>query len=394
MVTCLASTIKGRMTNTDRFYDRLAPILLILAALAGAYRQQLSTVALAIILLSTLLLTRFWSRNALRAVQYSRQFSPERAFPGDELRFTARLANRKLLPLPWVEVEERVSWPTTSVSISEPEEAVFSEGRLGMAGSVSWHERIDWRYRLLCRRRGVFRLGPARVTSGDPFGFFPRSTTIPNEEKLVVYPRLVPIDQIDLPAGFPLGETKAERWIFEDPSRMMGVREYRPEDSLRRIHWKATARRQQLQVKLHEPTTTVQIALFLATDSFNSEEAFEKAVSITASLAHALSERRLPVGLYVNGGSSDSKSPMEIPPGRSAEQLTVILEALAGVEAVSCVPTARYLPETIDRLPWGSSAILVAGDMIEAYAGTVQGLLDTGRRATVVRVEGQGEFVS
>lgn len=381
------------MANSDRLCDRFAPVLLITVALAGAYRRQMPAVALAIILLCALLLTRFWSRRALCAIQYSRQFSPERAFPGDELVFTARLANHKLLPLPWVEVEEKVSWPQGAVSVVEPVDTPPSTGELRMAGSVSWHEQVAWRYRILCRKRGIFQLGPAKITSGDPFGFFPRSSRVSNEEKLIVYPRLIPIDQLDLPAGFPMGDTRAERWIFEDPSRMVGVREYRPEDSLRRIHWKATARRQQLQVKLQEPATTVEVAIFLATDTFDSAEAFEHAVSVSASMAHILSERRLPAGLYINGGFSGSRSPMEISPGRSEEQLTAILEALAGVEATSCVPTAQYLPEAVGRLPWGSSVILVAGGLADALLEALRDLRDTGHRPMVVLAEdsGQGE---
>lgn len=376
------------MANADRLYDRIVPLVLISAALAGAYRHQVATVALATILFGALLLTRFWSRRSVCAIRYSRELSPQRAFPGDELVLSVRLANHKLLPLHWVEIEEQASWPSGAVSVVDAENIPRAAGALRMAGSVSWHERITWRYRIQCLRRGIFRLGPATITSGDPFGFFPRSLKLSNEEKLIVYPRLIPMDQLDLPAGFPLGDTRAERWIFEDPARMVGVREYRPEDSLRRIHWKATARRRELQVKLLEPTTTVEVALFLSVDSFDSAEGFEHAVSVSASLAQILSERRLPVGLYVNGGSSNSRSPMEIAPGSSSEQLSTILEALAGVEAVPCVPTAQYLPEAIARLPWGCGAIIVAGNAADGLVGALDDLRETGHRATLVLTEG------
>ena len=87
---------------------------------------------------------------------------------------------------------------------------------------------------------------------------------------MIVYPKIFPIAHLGIPSLHPLGETIAERRIFEDPIRVIGVRDYNPRDSRRHIHWKATARRQELQVKVFEPTTTLKVAIFLAIDSFKA----------------------------------------------------------------------------------------------------------------------------
>ena len=84
--------------------------------------------------------------------------------------------------------------------------------------------------------------------------------------------------------------------MFQDPTRPVGVRDYQHGDSLRHVHWKASARLQSLQVKIFEPTTTFKVALFLSVDSFTfngsfSEDEFELGISVAASLAHHVIER-------------------------------------------------------------------------------------------------------
>ncbi len=408
----------------DGYYDRLAPTLLTALALLGAYHHQTYLVALTTTLLFTLLVTRFWSRHSLHAVGYHRETSDDRAFPGDELLLTLRLANHKLLPLPWVEVDDMIPSPLSPVPEVGDVPAGAGKGWLRLAGSAGWNERIQWRYRLLCRRRGIYSLGPATITSGDPFGFFPRSSRAGSIGRVVVYPRLLPLERLGLPAGFPLGERRPEKWIFEDASRPAGVRDYRREDPFHHIHWKATARRQELQVKLHEPTTTLETAIFLGVDTFRDGVAgwrgdgetrgqeqvadpeprtqkpepasglhtphsalpFEYAVSLAASLAHRLIGQRHPVGLYLNGGSAGSQDPAELAPGGSQEQLIQILELLAGVEPVACGPIELLLARVAPRLPWGASAILVVGYLSEPLAAALESLRRTGRKPVVFLV--------
>ena len=414
----------------SRFFDRYAPLLLAGLAMMGAYYGQTPLLALATTLLLTLLLTRAWSRHSLERVTYRRETGEDRAFPGDDLELVLRLTNDKLLPLPWVEVDDHV--PPPIAPLAEGEEEKSGNGRVGLrlAGSLSWKEGVQWRYRLRCRRRGIYRLGPAVITSGDPFGFFPRTSSVAESGRVVVYPKLIPLERLGLPPVFPLGEARAERSIFEDPSRTLGIRDYRREDPFRRIHWKATARRQELQVKVHEPTTTLEVAIFLGVDTFgntvtggrgdgetrggryaevggapphsgeepgvgssgpthHSSPEFEHAVSVTASLAHRLIQQGHPVGLYVNGGSLESAVVQQLPPGSSQEQLMTILELLAGVEPVPCLSSDLLLAETAPRLPWGSGVVVISGSLPEPLLAALHNLGRMGQKP-VVLLAGKG----
>src|SRR5690606_5530710 len=155
---------------------------------------------------------------------------------------------------------------------------------------------------------------------------FTRRETIPNEAHLTVYPRLVSLDDVSIPARHLFGDQRIRRQIITDPSRTAGVRDYRPEDSIRFINWKATARVQSLQTKVFEPTTEVQFGVFLNLDTFEhyweglDYERAEGAIVVAASIAmQALQERHV-VGMYANGVVGGSDQPLRVRASRNPNQ--------------------------------------------------------------------------
>src|SRR6202022_2588161 len=112
-----------------------------------------------------------WGPLALTRVGYTRRPSRSRAFCGDELVLESVLANPRPLPLPWVEIWERLPADLEPGGALEPPYAEPSRVwvRRGMA---LWpYQRLRWQRRLVCRRRGVFALGEARLRGGGPVGF-------------------------------------------------------------------------------------------------------------------------------------------------------------------------------------------------------------------------------
>lgn len=247
------------------------PALLVLLAvlIVAAWLGQVVVVIISGLALSAAGLARLWSRVSLVGVHCERTLSEPRLFPGESTELGLRLVNRKLLPLPWVHVEEEIPAGLTLEATPKAGEN-NGLGRLSNNASLLWYSGVSWRYRLLGKKRGYYALPPVTVTSGDIFGFYPRSLSESLTEHVIVYPKVFPLAQLTLPSLYPLGETRASRRIFEDPTRTIGVRDYCPQDSLRHIHWKASARHQKLQVKVFEPTTTLKVALFLAVDSFQN----------------------------------------------------------------------------------------------------------------------------
>jgi len=360
--------------------------------LAAWYGQVVIVIVLALAL-SAAGLSRLWSRYSLKGVHCQHLLSEKRAFPGDYLELKLQLDNRKLLPLPWIQVDDEMPAgfiPGISlVSGNRP-----GSGLLSKATALLWYTRVSWQQRLYCHKRGYYTLGPITVTSGDIFGFYPRSVTEPLIEHVIVYPRIYPIAQLGIPSLYPLGDTTAERRIFEDPTRVIGVRDYSPHDSLRHIHWKATARHQNLQVKVFEPTTTLKMALFLALDSFKHdgvyhEDDLELGISTAASVANYVTEQGSLVGLFANTCLADSGESVRISPGSGIDQLVCILEALAKVTPSPSSPFEDFLPSELGSLPWGTTLVFIFSIPSEHLTGLLTDLKERGHRILVLQVGNQ-----
>lgn len=390
------------LTKVGRFSSQPAGHLLgrsgLLAVLAGlllaAWYGEVVIVVVLGLLLSAAGLSKLWSRLSLVGVSCQRLVSECRVFPGEHIELKLRLVNRKLLPLPWIQVDDEIPVGfAPDVSLTPGSRPGF--GCLSKSAALLWYTGVNWKQRLDCYKRGYYPLGPVTVSSGDIFGFYPRSITEPMIDHVIVYPRIFPIARLGMPSLYPLGETAAERRIFEDPIRVIGVRDYSPHDSRRRIHWKASARHQNLQVKVFEPTTTLKVALFLAVDSFRhgepqSEEDFELGISTAASVANHLMEKRSSVGLFVNSRLADSDQPITILPGSSNSQLLDMLEALAKVTPLSSGPFEEFLQTERTSLPWGTTLAFILSRPSSSLMQLLVSLKESGHKLLVLQVGDPG----
>src|SRR5438067_465659 len=123
---------------------------------------------------------------------------------------------------------------------------------------------------------------------------------------VTVFPRIVPLTGYDVSSRRPIGDVRLMLKLFEDPTRIAGVRAYELGDPLNRVHWRATARTGQLHSKVYEPSTiagaTVLLDLHASSYPLRGEpHRSELAVTTAASLAHALYQMGQQVGLVTNG---------------------------------------------------------------------------------------------
>jgi hypothetical protein len=365
-------------------------ILMFVIAVLGNIPELLAIVAFMGMIVFTGWL---WSRGSLRGLVYHRRFHFRRLFPDEEFDVLITIENRKLLPLPWLQIEDE--WPF-AIGPADDEALPRSQhdpdlGYLINTYSLRWYERIRRRFPLVARQRGVFQIGPAHLLSGDPFSLFDRKTTISNRhEILIVYPPVRPLPELGLPLKDPFGDSRVQRRLFEDPNRIMGVRDYAPHDSFRHIHWKATAHTGHLQTKVYEPTRSLQTVLCLNVATFEQywrgvwPAMLEYEMEMAASLAHWGFGEGHAVGMAANGTLAHADQPFRILPGRSPNQLTYILEALAAVSYFVTSSFDRFLLEESPCLPWGATLVLITPYVNEAIAGSILRLRVSGRRLTLI----------
>ena len=178
--------------------------------------------------------------------------------------------------------------------------------------------------------------------------------------------------------------------MFQDPVRTVGVRDYTPSDSFRHVHWKASARRQDLQVRVFEPTTAYTMVLVLNVATFarhwegTRPEIMERVVCATASIANYATEHRWLVGLTANGAMPNADQPLRVPPGRGPDQLSFVLEALAGVTSFTTSPFEQFLLRESSRMAWGATLVVVTAVVTDAIMASLDRLRDAGRRVVLV----------
>jgi uncharacterized protein (DUF58 family) len=293
-------------------------------------------------------------------------------------------ANDKLLPLAWLRV--RSALPPGLTPAGTPRRWPYLErgGYLHALAPLGWHSEASWEFELPCRTRGVYQLGPIELTSGDPFGLLVRRLLVSEQRSVLVYPKILPLRQLgfSLSAGF--GVRQRRRALQEDPSRVAGVRAYRPGDPLRRIHWKATARQQELQVRVLEPAVAPVLMLVLAADTFDfawtryREDLFELAVTALASLAWRALEDGWQVGLLAN-----TPEAVRLPPSSASGQLIQVLEALARAEPRSQQTIAQLLAAPT-RSRRDVTYVLATGRATLPLRETLERVRATGRSTVVL----------
>jgi uncharacterized protein (DUF58 family) len=353
----------------------------------GAAEPVVSGVGMVILVIGGV--ARVWSNALFRRLSFRTHLSERRAFAGEQIDLDIELENRKPLPLPWYRWRlaladpVRVEKETLSASAAPGLSWIVRHGALG------WYERHHWHFRISALERGYHQVGPATVRSADIFGLFPRVMEEPEVKRLTVFPQVYRFEEMGLPSDRPLGQRKGRDRLFEDPIRIAGLRDYRPGDALRRIDWKATARRGELQSRVYEPSAEQQLYLMVNIDTLEHswegylKDDLERTISTAASVAVWAGAQRYAIGLLANGSFPDADRPIRLAPSRSRDQVTRILEALAVIQPLTMGDLAGSIRRESGRIPAGSTVILVASLIPEPLAAVVSRLRDEGNEVVV-----------
>lgn len=365
----------------------------ILMVLFGVALQAPALIILATLLLTIIPVAWGWNRLSLWRVSYDRSFSEHRVFVGETVDLSTRLNNRKILPLAWIRVDDQIPSLLPPLNKELAPSHIPLTAYLTQCAALGGFERARWSYKIPCNHRGFFSIGPARLRSGDLFGLFEREWLSPRTERLIVYPRVLSMEDWGLPPKDPLGEAKAVIPLFDDATRPRGVRDYTPEDAPKHIHWRVSARLGKLQVKVYDPTITYQWVLFVNVATFPqawqgvNPELLERVISLAASLASFAADHKYAVGMVANGTWPESDQRLKILPSRDPNHLRHVLEALAAVTSFVTTPIETLLRTESSKLPWGATLTIISGIVTQDLIAEMLQLRDVGRRLALISLD-------
>jgi uncharacterized protein (DUF58 family) len=334
---------------------------------------------------------------------------------GDRVVVRVKVRNDGSMLVPWVLLEDLL-----------PEQGMKKEHRLKVRGKPVQISMLRAggetvvKYSLECLRRGYYQIGPLVAEGGDLFGLHRRYRVEAKPHYLLVYPRIVPLRGYELVSRRPIGDVRMTHRLFEDPTRIAGVRPYEQGDPLNRVHWRATARTGQLHSKIHEPSTLAGATVVLdfhagGYPSRGEPHRSELAVTTAVSLANAVFEMGQQVGLITNARDaadrltleamkhevqsreaakklvvwkekSERLEPMVVETRRGAEQVQRMRELLARAELTDGLTFAQLVSETVARMPRDATVVAVLPQVTVETALTLGNLRRRGFAVTAVLV--------
>jgi uncharacterized protein (DUF58 family) len=369
-----------------------------------------------VMLVLVLAMVDIWAYFCLHSLTYRHKLSEQRVSFGEQVTFSTTVENAKILPLSWLEISDMVPRVLEVDGRALRGTRNSDYASLDVLYSPRWYERISRRYQVQCNARGVYAFGPTTLRSGDLFGFVKREASLDETEYLLVYPLVVPLSSFNLPPRHPFGDRRVPRRLLEDPARVVGVRDYIYGDSLRRVHWKASARAMQLQSKIYEASTTYTMVLFLnivsSLDIYYGvhPELHELAICAAASISSWAIEQGYAVGLYANTilylpdekkdetfrehersfeaelSAQLERRRVHVPPASVPEQLRRIMNVLARMQTFFGTTIEEVMQAERSRLPAGATVVLITSTLNDQLIDTLTRIRQGGHAVAILFV--------
>ena len=221
-----------------------------------------------------------WVRLASGPMRLRREVSGNERLEGDDVRVRLELEHETQVP---------------------PASLVLVEQVSGLGERRTPLEARHGAYTLRSLRRGRYAFLDVRAVIEDAFGLQRAEVSLAAPTTLLVYPRLVTLERLFSEGGSYAQDGR--RLLLRRPSGfdLHSVREYEQGESLRKVHWRSTAKRGELMVKELEDAPRDEVAVLLDAEAGPRPHVFDVQVRAAGSLLLAQARRGRRAVLVING---------------------------------------------------------------------------------------------
>lgn len=277
----------------------------------------------------------------LRFLTYRRYLNRQTAYEGEKIELVEVIRNIKLLPVPWLRAESRISPFLRFGKQTGAEREISAEQYHKSVFFLAPFRQVTRRHSITCLRRGYYDIGSVALTAGDLFGFSTNVKQLKYDCSLEVWPRLLSDNELNASSTRWQGEMVVRRYIMPDPFLVSNIRGYVQGDPFRDIHWRASARMGSLQVKVRDYTADPKVLVILNVQAKEDQwsdlmdyeqETIEQGIRIAATLCAKAMRMGSEAGFASNACLYDEKGQGKtifMPARRSSDQLEQLLSVMA-----------------------------------------------------------------
>ncbi len=340
------------------------------------------------------------NKTGLKKLTYERYFNTRAAHVGDNIKMVEIISNNKIIPVPWLKVEARM-----------PEALLFKEqSDLKIKGKLyhcsvflmGMFRKITRTHYVKCVKRGYYHLNTLSLTSGSLFGFSQKIKEITMDLQLSIYPRILAFDEIPNMSKQLLGDIIVKRWIAPDPFLVNGIRPYVQGDSLKDVHWGATAKSGDLKIKTKDYSSSPNLLVLLNVEItefqweviLHSEAVpIEYGITLASTIVIWAMKNGLKAGFGTNGYLQDDadKKTVFVHQDGGAGGIKNILEVMAQIVVARKLSFYSYLEELISNKVRDTDILILTTFMSDRIQDKINILKALGNTVNIQDIRYKGD---